>query len=113
MKTCFSRASTGLGLVTVVILFGCSSDHSSTPPVSNVSVTISPASANLMPNRQQLFTAAVSNASDTSVTWEVNGTPGGTAGTGTIDNSGIYTAPATAPNQQGTVVVEAVSNADP
>jgi len=60
------------------------------PPIS---VTISPTSACVQTGQSADFTAVVSNGSG--VTWEVNGTPGGTGttGNGTITSAGVYTAP--------------------
>jgi hypothetical protein len=41
----------------------------------------------------QTFTATVTGATDTSVTWSVNGIPGGSTATGIITTAGVYTAP--------------------
>jgi hypothetical protein len=60
---------------------------------------------------QQQFTATVTGQSNNAVTWEVNGTAGGTSTAGTIDNTGLYTAPSAIPNPS-TVSVTAVSQAD-
>jgi hypothetical protein len=57
------------------------------------------------------FTASVANASDTGVTWSVNGVPGGNHTMGTIAASGVYTAPADLP-VPATVHVNATSQAD-
>jgi hypothetical protein len=51
----------------------------------------------------------VTNSTDTSVTWSVDGIAGGTAGSGTISTTGLYTAPASA----GTHTVTATSVASP
>ena len=40
-------------------------------------------------------------------TWSVNGTPGGDSTVGTIDNQGIYTAPAQVPEESPTVTISA------
>src|SRR5262249_31593513 len=69
-----------------------------TPPLSAVSVSIDPASASVMITQTQQFTATVSNATDTTVTWSVNGVAGGDANVGTITSDGIYTAPAEVPS---------------
>ncbi len=60
----------------------------------------------------QTFGAALTNTSDTAVTWSVNGTPGGYAVAGTIDASGAYTAPANLPSPAA-VLIQATSMADP
>jgi hypothetical protein len=57
------------------------------------------------------FSASVSNTTDTSVTWSVNGVSGGSAQAGTITADGVYTAPADLP-PGGTVQVTATSHAD-
>ena len=78
---------------------------SSTPPVS---VTVTPSSATLLPGQQQNFVATVTNASNTAVTWYVDGTAGGTSAAGTITTSGLYTAP----QSSGSHVVMAISAQD-
>lgn len=72
------------------------------PP--SVVVTVSPPSASLVAGSTFTFTASVTNASNTSVSWSV-----APAGCGTITSAGAYTAPATA----GTCTVVATSQADP
>jgi hypothetical protein len=67
-----------------------------------VNVSVSPASAALLSNQKQQFTATVSGTSNTGVTWS--------AAAGSVDASGLYTAPAV--NAQTNVVVTATSNAD-
>jgi hypothetical protein len=81
------------------------------PPVAGVSVTVSPTSANVRAGDSYTFQASVSGTTNTSVTWSVNGTNGGTSATGTIDANGKYTAPASLPNPN-TVNVKATSTAD-
>jgi len=67
---------------------------------SQISVSLSPQTAQLSPGAKLQFTAAVSNTSDTSVTWSAN--------TGSISSSGLYTAPMSG----GTAVITATSAAD-
>jgi serine protease len=57
------------------------------------------------------FTASVANASNTAVTWQVDGVTGGNSQVGTISSTGVYTAPASAPANP-TVTISAVSDAD-
>ncbi len=59
----------------------------------------------------QSFTASLANTSDTNVTWEVNGIPGGNASVGTISSTGVYSAPGSVP-PGGMVTVSAVAAAD-
>lgn len=94
---------------------GTTSDGSSvdkSPPPA-VQVTIAPTSASVMTGGGSVaFSAAVKNASDTAVSWQVGGVSGGNQSVGTISASGVYSAPATLPAPP-TVTVTAVSNADP
>ncbi|ADO75418.1 Ig-like domain-containing protein [Stigmatella aurantiaca] len=74
-------------------------------PTPTVEVSVSPVSASLAPSTTRFFSATVSHASDTRVSWSVRE---GAAG-GTIDAAGQYTAPAT----EGTYHVVATSVEDP
>ena len=73
-----------------------------------VTVSVAPSAATLAPGQTQQFQATVTNASNTNVTWSVDGAAGGNPQTGTITASGLYTAPATA----ATHTVTAISQAD-
>jgi hypothetical protein len=96
-----------LFLLTGALLAGCSSGSSK----SSVTVSVSPATAQVTVGLTAKFTATVSGASDTGVTWKVNGKSGGNATVGTISTTGLYTAPSSVPNP-ATVTLTAVSNAD-
>jgi len=72
-------------------------------PASGISVT--PVSSSLGANQTQQFSATVTNASNTAVTWSLS------PNTGTISGSGLYTAPSTITSAQ-TVTVTATSVAD-
>jgi len=106
-------------LAGAVALAGCTgttknaslSNTGAPPSGSGVTVTVAPPSANVRADATQSFRATVTGSSNTSVTWQVNGVAGGSAGTGTISSSGLYTAPATVPGSN-TVTVRAVSTAD-
>ena len=77
---------------------------------SEVTVTVSPSSANLYPNEpgntwpeaatQKQFTATVNNGSNQTVTWAVTG--GGA--NGTIDGNGLYASPPVVPNPSSLTV---------
>ncbi len=82
------------------------------PPAVLVRVVVSPSGIALRTNATQSFAATVTNATDTSVTWQVNGIPGGDATVGSISVDGLYTAPRTVPTG-GAVIVTAVSAEDP
>jgi len=87
----------------VALASACNSTVSSGP----VSVTVSPASADVLTCSTKTFAAAVVGSDDTSVTWSV--TP---SGVGSIDATGVYTAPIATPSPDG-VSVMATSVADP
>lgn len=100
--------------VLLLLLAGCGSSNnngssSTTPPA--VTVSVSPATASVVTGTTQQFTATVANATNTAVTWQVNGVAGGNATVGTISSGGLYTAPASVPSP-ATVTVTAVSQAD-
>jgi serine protease len=59
----------------------------------------------------QAFTATVANSTDDAVTWEVNGVAGGNSTVGTINSTGVYTAPATVASSTQ-VQIQAVLNAN-
>lgn len=82
-----------------------------TPTPSSISVTITPPTASVLLGNTQNFTATVTGATDTSVSWSVNGVHGGTPVTGTITAAGVYTAPADLPLAP-TVQITATSNSD-
>ena len=73
---------------------------------SAVTVSLSPLSATLYSGQSQQFTATVTNTGNTGVTWSIS-----PSGTGAINSSGLYTAPATIGSQQ-TVTITAASQAN-
>src|SRR5205823_5709305 len=81
------------------------SDTATVNLTPTIAVTVSPKTANLTAGLTQQFAASVTGTSNTSVTWAV------IAGPGTIDASGLYTAPASIPTAQ-TATVRATSVAD-
>jgi hypothetical protein len=86
--------------------------------LAQVTISISPASLTTSTNSTEVFTVRVSGATNTAVTWEVNGLQGGGAVAGVISTtipgtsgSALYLAPAQIPSG-GIVTVTAVSQAD-
>ncbi len=74
--------------------------------LAHLVVSISPPSATLAPGQQQSFAAIVAGTANQQVTWNVSGTAcGAGAACGTIDATGLYTAPATAPSPNNFVIV--------
>ncbi len=78
---------------------------------SMVTVMVSPASANVRAGATQSFSATVAGSPNAAVAWQVNDVTGGAGDTGTISETGVYSAPLTIPSSNP-VVVRAVSSAD-
>jgi len=81
------------------------------PPPAQLTISISPTSANLRAGASQTFTTQLKNATNQKVTWAVNSVAGGSAATGTISSTGAYTAPGSLPNPN-TVTVTVTSVQD-
>jgi len=64
---------------------------------TTVGVMVSPPAAVVALQGTTQFFATVTGATDTSVTWQVNGVTGGSATCGTIATNGLYTAPSAIP----------------
>ncbi|HTS11688.1 MAG TPA: hypothetical protein VMH00_06185 [Candidatus Limnocylindrales bacterium] len=109
-------------LVFAILGFSSCGGHSITASNNVTSISITPSAATVALNTQFDFTATVTLAdstitTNTSVTWQVNGTNGGNATIGTIVasttdvNVGIYTAPAIVPTtNNGQVSITAIIN---
>ena len=85
-----------------------------------IAVTLSPASASVALSGTQLFTATVSNTTDTALRWYVNGVLNGNATQGTLTGcttvaplTCTYTAPPVNVPSPNPAVIEVVSAADP
>jgi DNA-binding beta-propeller fold protein YncE len=63
----------------------------------SVMVTVSPSTMFVSLQGTTQFTTTVTNATDTTVTWQVNGVTGGNSTCGTISTNGVYTAPSVLP----------------
>jgi len=74
-----------------------------------VTVTISPTTASVTVSGTQKFSANVVGTANTAVTWTVTC---GVASCGTVDGTGLYTAPASVASSPLSVTVTATSNAD-
>jgi hypothetical protein len=68
---------------------------------------ISPGTATVLVSSQQAFQGAACGVAADSVTWSVDGVPGGNNSTGVISSAGIYTAPAS----EGTHTIQATDSA--
>lgn len=93
-------------------LAGCGGGQSSGGGnTGGIMVMVSPSATSVVVNQQVPFMATVTGTTNTAVTWQVAGIPGGNSTVGTIDANGNYAAPAVVPNPS-TQVVTAVSQAD-
>lgn len=101
-------------LASLLVASGCSggsnASSSAGSPSRAVIVTVTGAAATRLGGSAQ-FTASLTNSVNTAVSWQVNGTEGGSASAGTISATGLYTAPAVMP-AGGTVTITAVSQAN-
>ncbi len=86
-------------LLSLTTALGCGGGTS-----GGITVTVKPSQVTLTPGEEHAFTATVTNAADTAVTWKVQEANGGT-----ITSAGVYTAPLLT----GTYHVIATSSADP
>jgi hypothetical protein len=77
-----------------------------------LSVSVTPNPVNVQELHAQPFTATVSGSTNQAVTWSLSGPNCSGATCGTIDASGNYTAPFTAPSPSPTVIVTATSQID-
>jgi hypothetical protein len=82
-----------------------------TDPVTNISVTISPATVSVSVVTTQQFLDSIQGGTNSVTIWQVNGTTGGNDTIGRIDSNGLYHAPVTIPSP-ATVSVTAVSFED-
>ncbi len=76
------------------------------PGAARAAVTISPAYAQLLPGQTLQFAASPG------VTWQVDNANGGTAATGTVSKTGLFTAPTTQP-KPAIATITAISRTDP
>jgi hypothetical protein len=76
-----------------------------------VVVTVTPASTSVVIGATQQLNASVVGTSNTAVTWSVQGAGCSAAACGTVNGTGLYTAPSTIPSPD-TVTVTATSAAD-
>src|SRR5437899_2056909 len=94
----------------LVVWFVCGC-NSAGPPPQQIAVNVTPATITVRTGDTQQFLATVTGTTNQSVTWSVNGTPGGDNTNGTISLAGLYTPPAQIP-AQNKILVTATSAAD-
>ena len=86
-------------LVAGIFLSACSTGSLPSAPV------ITPSQAVLAGGQTFQFSASTNGIAVAQPQWMVNGTAGGSAATGTISNTGLFTAPATLPSQAVNVTI--------
>ena len=111
-----------LALIVITQQISCAGGGGGGTPINNtvdltpsVRITLSPASTQIAAGTSVQFLVTVQNASNPAVTWQVNGTPGGSPSVGTITPSGVATASYAAPASVSSllmVTVAAVLQAD-
>ena len=99
-----------LSILSLSLLVACGGGKSKSTTPTSSTVAVSPTTASVPTNTTAQFSATVSNSSS-GVFWLVNGVIGGNLTVGTINTSGLYTAPATVPNP-ATVTITATSLSD-
>jgi len=104
-----SRLVLAFAAIFLVLLPGCGGGAPPPPPV--ISVFVTPPVATVKVNAQLPFQASVQGTANSAVTWQVNSIPGGNAVFGTIDLTGLYTAPAVPPSPPS-ITVTATAMAD-
>jgi DNA-binding beta-propeller fold protein YncE len=93
-----------LAIGAALAALGCGGSSS-----SGVSISVTPTVASVITNRTQQFSGAVTGNSNTAITWTLTCATGVAANTcGTIDATGLYTAPGTIPTitSSGTTTIE-------
>jgi len=103
------------GTVTVTAVSQADTDANASASVTILSaavVAVSPAGATVASGATQQFQGLLDGNASSAVSWSVAGSSGATTGIGSIDSSGLYTAPLSPP-ATNTVVVTATSTADP
>jgi hypothetical protein len=108
-----TAVAVSLTMALIGVLVACSLGNNSAPPPPPPPVSVTVSAANPAPfiNQTDKFTSVVSNATNTQVTWSVSGAGCSGATCGTIDATGLYTAPAAVPNPAA-VTVTATSQQD-
>ena len=101
----------GIGLTMLMVMVGCHSTPSATTTPAAVAITMGSAPSSVTVGQTYQFSATVSNAANTAVTWSAGGVAGGNSTVGTISSSGLYTAPAMMPSP-ASVSITATSQAD-
>jgi hypothetical protein len=119
-----SSVPAGFAQGTVTVQVSVNPPMGSTLPVAHDAVTlfitapsvtagISPTTVAVALGGVQFFSGYAVGSVNNAVTYQVNGVTGGSVATGTIDKTGVYTAPASLPITGNTVTITVISQADP
>jgi hypothetical protein len=103
-------------LATVVLLSGCAQvilpgDPGTAGGPALTALTVTPSGTSIPGVAQQQFAAKTGDGSKPAVNWSVNGIAGGDATLGTINASGMYTAPEFPP-APNSITISAVETSD-
>ncbi len=90
---------------------GANASSAISAQVKGIVVQVTPATGVIRAGNQQVFNATVTGATNTAVSWSVNGIAGGNATVGTIVSNGNYLAPTNIPTAN-TITVTATSTVD-
>ena len=84
-----------LAALLAVVMAGCAGlqGGGTTPPPQPGQLAVTPGSAMVRGAETQQFTAQVTGETTPALSWSVNGVAGGNSTTGTINSSGLFTAP--------------------
>jgi Bacterial Ig-like domain (group 2) len=102
-------APAAAGNHTISAVSSSDADTKGSASITVASVTLSPGTATIEGSTTQQFTATLQGPSTLTLNWMVDNTVGGSAASGTISTSGLYTAPAQAGNH--TISAAATANA--
>jgi hypothetical protein len=83
----------GTHAITATSVADTTKSATATVTVNVVTVSVSPTSATVLVSASTPFTATVQGTTNTAVTWSVDSVAGGSSSVGTINTSGLYTAP--------------------
>jgi uncharacterized protein (DUF1800 family) len=111
-----NRSVLAMLVALVVLLIGCAqailpSDPGPGGAPGLTALTVTPAGASIPGVAQQQFTAKTGDGSKPAVNWSINGIAGGNATLGTINTTGMYTAPEFPP-APNSITITAVETAN-
>jgi len=107
----FLRSGVVYASVPATSLAGTPFSPPTTSSTNAIQVSVAPSSVTVQAGNTQQFLAALTGTSNNSVTWSVNNVTGGNLAAGTINASGLYTAPLNIP-EPNPVTIKATSTVD-